>query len=114
MPSSVRRCQVVSVMSSPMPAGSPSVSASGRGIGLFVLDIGLVTQFLEKLLGIDLELLGYMFVANLAPGRCVVGIRFFLRAQRVELDCLHGAFGRGQLANFRFLQNLAQLRRKVG
>src|SRR5262245_28389659 len=109
-------------MSGPMPAGSPSVSAKGKDIGL-LRDIRrqasrndtpvrrravpLVAQFLEeprrvglKVPGIDL-LLGLLLADGIVLGGRLLG------AQRVDLDALHGGFRWRQLAELGLLQDLA-------
>ena len=88
MPLSRRSLQALSVISSPMPAGSPMLTASGSGrLGVRllphhrILDVGVLTQILEVLLGKDLELL----LAQLALGGLALGI--------LRLDDLAAAHG---------------------
>src|ERR1700761_3022313 len=100
-------------MSGPIPAGSPSVRASGRTIAtLLALDHRLLSQLAKKLFGFDLEFLGEELLAGLSLLRRIfLGLLAF--AQREQLDSLRGDLGRGQVADFRLVENVAQHRRKI-
>src|SRR2546421_9772302 len=96
-------------MSGPMPAGSPSVSASGRVIWLFVLDECLAAQFLQELLRERLIALVEHFVAHLPPCRRIRAGRRRLAAHREHLDTLRRDIGRREAANGRIAEQVALL-----
>src|SRR6266545_3120442 len=98
-------------MSGPIPAGSPRVSASGRGIGrvLLVFNHRAAAYFLQILLGSLLEALGEHAFADLALAGCVVGGGLLLGADRKQFDSELGDLGRGQSADLDALEHLAEL-----
>src|ERR1700739_3445954 len=115
MPYSARRCQTASARSGPIPAGSPSVNASGCTIlfrsaccGLLVFDHRLAPQPLQITLGLDAEFLLENLVANLLlAGRVVLGLA--LAADREHLHALGGRFRRRQVADLGAVEDGAQL-----
>ena len=107
--------QAASVMSGPMPAGSPSVSASGsrHRRGLFVFDHGLLAQFLadtscDSASNVSLNISSRTsFLAG-----AFVGLAACRTPQR--LDALLRGLRRGQLADLGLVQHVAQCRRQIG
>src|SRR5580700_7158838 len=101
------------VMSGPIPAGSPSVRASGRTITrLLMLDHRLLAQLAKKLLRLGLEFLTEYLLAGLPLLRGIL-LRLLALAQRKQLDALRGHLGRGQVADFGLVENIAQHGRQV-
>src|SRR5579859_2500601 len=93
---SARRCQTASARSGPIPAGSPSVNASGCTMffqsarsRLFVFDHRLAPQLLQIALGGGAEFLFEKLVANLLlAGRVVLGLPLAAHGEHLH------AFGR--------------------
>src|ERR1700722_9111506 len=101
-------------MSGPIPAGSPSVRASGRTITrLLALDHRLIAQFAKELLGLGLEFLTEQLFAGLPLLRRIL-LRLLAFAQREQLDALRGHLGRGQVADLGLVENVAQHPREGG
>src|SRR6266545_5712971 len=103
-------------MSGPIPAGSPRVSASGRGIGraLPVFDHRAAPYFLQILLRLLLELFGEHAVADLTLAGRVFGCRLLLGADGKHFDSELGDLWCRQPADLDALEHLAKLERKVG
>src|ERR1700730_13509172 len=98
--------------SGPIPAGSPSVSATGRGI-LLAFDHRLAAQFLEIALGPGLGLLAPKLLAGLPRfGRLLLG--FLLLAQREQLNALRRRLRSGKVPYLGLVENIAQRRRQLG
>src|ERR1700674_534256 len=102
------------VMSGPIPAGSPSVKASGRTIKtLLAFDHRLLAQLLKEALGSELEFFVEDLVARLALLGSFLG-RFLLFAQREQLDPLRRYFRSGQMTDLGLVEDLAQGRQQIG
>ena len=86
-------------MSGPIPAGSPSVSASGRVIAYLVLDQRLAAQLLEELLRQRLISLVEHFVARPCAWRAYRRRGRRLAAHGEHLDPLRRDVGRRQAAD---------------
>ena len=106
--SSARRCQAASVMSGPMPAGSPRVSASGRDIGrayrysIIALARSSLRYFLDCCSNRSVN----SFSRACACRACCRPPDSFLRAHREHFDALRGHFRRGQLADLGLVEHL--------
>src|SRR5471032_1367408 len=100
-------------MSGPMPAGSPSVSASGSAMALPDLDQRLAAQFLEILLRDRLVAFLVDRIARFALGGAFAALGFNLAADGEQLDALKGDIRRRELADRRIVEDLALLLGKL-
>src|SRR5579871_357415 len=116
---STRRCQTASARSGPIPAGSPSVNASGCTMffqtarsRLLVFDHRIAPQLLQIALGSGAEFLFENLVANLLLARRVV-LGLPLAAHGEHLHAFSCRFGRRQMADLGAVQNGARLVRQL-
>src|SRR2546421_8073019 len=103
-------------MSGPIPAGSPSVTASGCApIGSSTnFDHGAAAKLLEEAFGLGIILLGDHLIANLAPGRRIVAARRGLAAHGECLDPGQGDLRRRELPKRRAVKHLTLRRGEIG
>src|SRR5262245_1973046 len=96
-------------MSGPMPAGSPGVRARMGAIRLFAaFDHGALAQLAQILLRFLFEAFGLQILARLLAARRI-GLALVLGAHCKHLNAKPRDLGRGQLADWHAVEDLAEV-----